>query len=291
MSEKAAPPMLKKAREKLPKPPQEASAKSLYIKENADDVTKGLHGTTEKDRLAMGMKWLKAHGEVDYKGDDVKKIIPPPLKKESKGKGHGERGGHSSPHTEVHSPFTEQKGKHGEEEGHSKDDEEGQQERDRVQEAKGLNKQRSTKEVWADLLMPVGKKIATASSGKETVTLDRDDRGLLEVFIASAQNKMLEENFELKWLVGQLAQLPPEYPKPPNDPSIAPELRDAWVRFDLLRQTASFFQAQAAYPETSLPPEDAKNLGRFLSEIFRLFPSDPATAPVKPEAAPQQHAA
>jgi hypothetical protein len=281
----------------VPKPPQETSGnvrvRSPYASDKADDTVKGSYGLTQKQRFETALGWLKAHGEVDSEGYEIRPPAPPKKetkKKETKKKEHGHTGhsGHGGGHSGHggrpasyvdYNPLVEEIKRTDRAEGYLKKAKvaERDEQRDRVQEAQDLNVQRNTREVWADLLAPLGRRIAESNAEDKSLLLNKKDRDLIGIFLISAQNKMIE-NPDLAFLIKTDEAQPTASVKPPDNPFIDPELRSAWEKFEQLREAIHFFQMQDKNSDISFKPDEAKWLGRFLRGTFRLYPSDPATA-------------
>lgn len=232
-----------------------SEAKTSHPSPSSQKVNKELYGMSEKERMEFGMSWLKAHKEVDARD---REIDPESYKRE--------------PWPPLGSIKSEAKSEKVDGRGDVQE---------RIRKANVIDRQTNTREVWSDLLSPVGKRIARSNSESKSMLLNREERELIGVFLAAAENKMLEDS-SLKLLVERVNAQAPEAPKPPDDPAVAPELTESWKKFELLRESIRFFQNQSINPETNLSAEETVWLGRFLRGVLNLFPSDPATIPPKP---------
>lgn len=256
----------------LPKPPTEVTRdiplKSPYKDPNVDDTKKGLllGGMTKKQRMESGLGWLKAHDEVDYKGYEVKKLKPAQHKITPKG---GFGGGFSSQGSEA-APSPETTETADEQPPVS----EAPPKRSRVQEAEALSKKNGNKEAWIAVLSSVAKKIGESLDSSKPTHLDKEELALIEIFLTTAQNKLLLVNTDLGPLIVSLKHNPTS-PSPPNIHGLLPELNEAWFWYDSLDNMINELRKKAEESEIGFDSKEVESLDRVMGDALDLFPTSP----------------
>ena len=284
----------------IPKPvtrgTKEISDKSrLDAQEKEDRKRKGygLYGFTREQRLEMGKGWRKAHGELDFKGEEIKtQDIKPSQEKKGFRKIVSKIGGllykgpekKETTHEDMKPAFV------------SPENIAQTRERDKLiinppaldDEAlakkvkaeniieslseEGKKTSKEYRETWEKLVAPVQNKIDTSIAQNKPAFLEKSDMTLIEIFLLAAQRKLTSDP-EVRALVKKVASLPPGSLHPPHIPNIPPRLNQAWVQYDSFNEALKAFRPREEVSTMGYNLDQTKILEKILKEACSLFPS------------------